>query len=60
LHIYALRVALVIFLVAGMFITETYIEEFYWLLFLPVLVERIIDTELYVKDELGMVQEAGK
>jgi O-antigen ligase len=45
LHIYAVRVALVIFLVAGMFITETYIEEFFWLLMLPVLIERTVDKE---------------
>jgi O-antigen ligase len=43
LHVYALSVALIIFLVAGMFITETYIEEFYWLLMFPVLLERVID-----------------
>lgn len=44
LHIYALRIALLIFLTAGMFITETYIEEFYWLLFMPVLLERCIES----------------
>ncbi len=43
LHIFALRVALVILLSAAMFITETYIEEFYWLLILPILVERSVD-----------------
>jgi O-antigen ligase len=48
-HIYALRVSLVIFLTAGIFITETYVEEFYWLLMLPVLIERSVDRELYAK-----------
>lgn len=43
LHVYALRVALVIFLSAAMFITETYIENFYWLLLMPVLLERSVD-----------------
>lgn len=43
LHAYALRVALIIFLSAAMFITETYIEEFYWLLLMPVLIERTVD-----------------
>lgn len=46
LHVYAQSVALVVFLSAGMFITETYIEEFYWVLMLPVLLERVVDRHL--------------
>ena len=46
LHVYAQSVALVIFLTAGLFVTETYIEEFYWILMLPVLLERVIDREM--------------
>lgn len=45
LHVYAQSMALVIFLVSALFITETYIEEFYWLLMLPILLERVIDGQ---------------
>ena len=41
LHIYGQFVALVIFLFAGLFITHTYIEELYWLLMMPFVLERI-------------------
>jgi len=44
-HIYALSVSLVIFLSSGMFITHTYIEELYWLLMFPVLLERAVENE---------------
>ena len=46
LYIYAQRLSLSIFLAAGMFITETYIEEFYWLLMMPILIERAVQREL--------------
>lgn len=49
LHVYAQSVALVIFLGAGMFITETYIEEFYWLLMFPVLLARVVDRAMEVQ-----------
>lgn len=49
MHIYASRVALVIFLTAGIFITETYIEEFYWVLMFPILIERSVDKAQYAK-----------
>ena len=54
LHVYAQTVALVIFLAAGMFITETYIEEFYWLLMFPVLLERVVDGQMR---ERGLVDD---
>jgi len=44
-HIYALRIALIIYLVAGVFITHTYIEEFYWLLIYPLFLKRSVDWE---------------
>jgi O-antigen ligase len=44
-HIYALSVSLVIFLASGMFITHTYIEELYWLLMFPVVLERAVENE---------------
>lgn len=49
LHVYGQSVALVIFLTAGLFITETYIEEFYWLLMFPVLLERVVDRQIIVQ-----------
>jgi putative inorganic carbon (HCO3(-)) transporter len=47
-HIYGLKVALIIYIVAGMFITQTYIEEFYWLLMYPVFLKRSVDNEMNV------------
>jgi len=44
-HIFALTISLVIFFTCGFFITETYIEEFYWLLIFPVTLERCIESE---------------
>lgn len=49
LHVYAQSVAIVIFLAAGLFITETYIEEFYWVLMFPVLLERVVDRQIIVQ-----------
>jgi O-antigen ligase len=48
LHAYAQSVALVIFFIAGMFITETYIEEFYWILMLPVLFGKVVDSSMCI------------
>lgn len=45
-HIFGLKVSLVIFLSASMFVTETYIEEFYWLLFFPVMLQRAADNQM--------------
>ncbi len=45
-HIYSLRIALIIYLVSGIFITQTYIEEFYWLLIYPLLLKRSIDGDI--------------
>ena len=42
LSVYALQVALVIFFVASLFITETYIEKFYWLLMMPLFLQRAV------------------
>lgn len=46
LHILGLKTALVVYLAAGMFISSTYIEEFYWLLLMPVFLKRAIDNEV--------------
>ncbi|MGZ4162130.1 MAG: O-antigen ligase family protein [Neobacillus sp.] len=45
-HIYALKIALIIYLVSGIFITQTYIEEFYWLLIYPLFLKRSIEGEI--------------
>lgn len=45
-HIYGLKIALIIYLVSGMFLTQTYIEEFYWLLMYPVFLKRAVDNEI--------------
>jgi len=45
-HVFALSIALVIFLTCAFFITETYVEEFYWLFTFPVLLERCLENEL--------------
>ena len=45
-HIYALKIALIIYLVSGIFITHTYIEEFYWLLMFPVFLKRSVENAI--------------
>ncbi len=45
-YVYGLKISLVIFLAAGMTITQTYIEELYWVLFFPVFLERALDNEI--------------
>lgn len=45
-HVFGLRISLIMFLIAGMFITETYIEELYWLLLLPVMLQRAVDNQM--------------
>ena len=52
-HTYALAVSLVIFLSSGMFITHTYIEELYWLLMFPVLLERAVENEQETVESIG-------
>jgi len=45
-HVWALQTALVIYIVAGNFVTHTYIEEFYWLLIFPVMIKRAAENEI--------------
>lgn len=62
LHVYAQSIALVTFLTAGMFITETYIEEFYWVLFFPVLLERVINDAVekkHAEDQVRSIDSDG-
>jgi O-antigen ligase len=44
LHTFALRVSLIIYLIASFFLTTLYIEEFYWLLLMPVLLRRCLEN----------------
>jgi O-antigen ligase len=46
LHIFAIRIGLIIYLIAGFFISLTYIEELYWLLIFPVFLTRSVENEL--------------
>ena len=44
-HVYAMQIALCIYIVAGVGLTHTYIEEFYWLLMFPVFLKRSVENE---------------
>ena len=59
-HIYSLKIALVIYLVAGMFITHTYIEEFYWLLMFPLFLKRSVENEIETTDNLRVAKPGNK
>lgn len=43
-HVYALTISLTMFLTCGFFITQTYVEELYWLLLFPVILERCLQN----------------
>lgn len=45
LHVLALRISLIMYLVTTCFLSHTYIEEFYWLLMFPVFLEASLDNE---------------
>ena len=55
-HIYASKIALIIYLVAGIFITHTYTEEFYWLLIYPLFLKRSIEGEIENKSKPGKLK----
>lgn len=46
LYVFATRIGLIVYLVAAMFITSVYIEEFYWLLMMPVFLQRALENEV--------------
>ena len=46
LYLYACNLALIIYLIAAIFITSVYIEEFYWLLMMPVFLQRALASEI--------------
>ncbi len=45
-HAFTAGAAMVIYLTAAVFISSVYVEEFYWLLMLPVFLKRALDNEL--------------
>jgi O-antigen ligase len=65
LHAFGLAIALVVYASAGMFISTTYIEEFYWLLMLPVFLKRSLANELAAEEspeaayKEGLIAEHG-
>ena len=44
-YIYGVKIAIIIFLTCGITMTQTYIEELYWLLILPVFLQRSVENE---------------
>ncbi|SDM84594.1 O-antigen ligase [Geoalkalibacter ferrihydriticus] len=46
LNAYAIKLALVVYLVTAMFISSVYIEEMYWLLMMPVFLKRAMENEV--------------
>lgn len=49
-HLFSLTIAVVIFLTAALFITETYIEEFYWILMFPLLLQNVVNHEMTTQE----------
>lgn len=45
LNVFAIRIALTVYLTAAMFISSVYIEEMYWLLMMPVFLKRALENE---------------
>ena len=56
-HVYAIRIALIIYIVAGIFLTHTYIEEFYWVLMFPVFLKRSVENETKIHQDIGTADE---
>jgi len=50
-YAFGLSISIIIFLVSSMFITETYIEEFYFLLFLPLTLYYALENELQARNK---------
>ncbi len=45
LHILALQISLIMYLVTTLFLSHTYVEEFYWLLMFPLFLKRCYENE---------------
>ena len=56
-HAYAIQIALIIYIVAGITLTHTYIEEFYWVLMFPVFLKRSIENETKINQDIGVADE---
>jgi len=56
-HVYAIRIALIIYIVAGITLTHTYIEEFYWLLMFPVFLKRSVENETKICQDIRVADE---
>lgn len=56
-HVYALRIALIIYIVAGITLTHTYIEEFYWLLMFPVFLKRSVENDTKMHQDIRLSNE---
>lgn len=56
-HVYAVRIALIIYILAGITLTHTYIEEFYWLLMFPVFLKRSVENERKICQDIGVADE---
>jgi putative inorganic carbon (hco3(-)) transporter len=44
-HVYGLRLALIGYLIVAFFISSTYVEDFFWLLMLPMFLKRCVENE---------------
>lgn len=47
LYAFSLKLSMITYLVAAIFISSVYIEEFYWLLMMPVFLKRALDNEIH-------------
>ena len=56
-YVYAVRIALIIYIVAGITLTHTYIEEFYWLLMFPVFLKRSVENERKICQDIGVADD---
>ena len=56
-NVYAMRIALIIYIVAGITLTHTFIEEFYWLLMFPVFLKRSVENETKIHQDIGAANE---
>jgi hypothetical protein len=56
-HVYAMRIALTIYILAGLTLTHTYIEEFYWLLMFPVFLKRSVENERKISQDIKVSNE---
>lgn len=56
--IYANRLALIVYVVSGLFVSRFYVEGFWWFVVLPVCLQRAVDNEIRVESEEAFVLQA--